>query len=105
MDVYEKSLNLHKEWKGKLDIQAKCPVKTAEDLSLAYTPGVAEPCREIAKDPDLAYTYTGKANTIAVVSDGSAVSGLERSSSSNEFESFSPSAVLSVCSGERKPPG
>ncbi len=76
MDVYEKSLNLHKEWNGKLDIQSKCPVKTAEDLSLAYTPGVAEPCREIAKDPDLAYTYTGKANTIAVVSDGSAVLGL-----------------------------
>lgn len=76
MDVYEKALNLHKEWNGKLEIKSKCTVKSAEDLSLAYTPGVAEPCRAIAKDPETVYTYTGKANTIAVVSDGSAVLGL-----------------------------
>lgn len=76
MDVYEKALNLHKEWNGKLEIKSKCTVKSAEDLSLAYTPGVAEPCRAIAKDPKTVYTYTGKANTIAVVSDGSAVLGL-----------------------------
>lgn len=76
MDVYEKALKLHEEWNGKLETKSKCTVKTAEDLSLAYTPGVAEPCRVIAKDPDAAYTYTSKANTIAVVSDGSAVLGL-----------------------------
>ena len=76
MDVYEKALKLHEEWSGKLETKSKCTVKTAEDLSLAYTPGVAEPCRVIAKDPDAAYTYTSKANTIAVVSDGSAVLGL-----------------------------
>ena len=76
MDVYEKALKLHEEWNGKLETKSKCTVKTAEDLSLAYTPGVAEPCRVIAKDQDAAYTYTSKANTIAVVSDGSAVLGL-----------------------------
>lgn len=76
MDVYEKALNLHAQWNGKLETKSKCTVKSAEDLSLAYTPGVAEPCRAIAKQPELAYTYTSKANTIAVVSDGSAVLGL-----------------------------
>ena len=76
MDVYEKALKLHEEWNGKIETKSKCSVKTAEDLSLAYTPGVAEPCREIAKDPSKVYLYTGKANTIAVVSDGSAVLGL-----------------------------
>lgn len=76
MDVYEKALKLHEEWNGKIETNSKCSVKTAEDLSLAYTPGVAEPCREIAKDPSKVYLYTGKANTIAVVSDGSAVLGL-----------------------------
>lgn len=76
MDVYEKALKLHKEWNGKLETKSKCTVKSAEDLSLAYTPGVAEPCREIAKNPEAAYTYTSKANTIAVISDGSAVLGL-----------------------------
>ena len=76
MDVYEKALKLHEEWNGKIETKSKCSVKTAEDLSFAYTPGVAEPCREIAKDPSKVYLYTGKANTIAVVSDGSAVLGL-----------------------------
>ena len=76
MTINEKALKLHAEWKGKLTTEPKAPVKTREDLALAYTPGVAEPCKEIAKDPQKAYTYTIKQNTIAVVSDGSAVLGL-----------------------------
>ncbi|BCJ97428.1 NAD(P)-dependent malic enzyme [Anaerocolumna chitinilytica] len=72
----EKALLLHEQWQGKISTDAKCSVKTREDLALAYTPGVAEPCNVIAKDPDAAYKYTLKANTIAVVSDGSAVLGL-----------------------------
>ncbi len=76
MDVYERSLQLHEEWAGKLSTEPKCPLQTREDLSLAYTPGVAEPCRRIADQPEAAYTYTQKGNTIAVVSDGSAVLGL-----------------------------
>ena len=76
MTINEKALKLHAEWKGKLTTEPKAPVKTREDLALAYTPGVAEPCKEIAKDPTKAYTYTIKQNTIAVVSDGSAVLGL-----------------------------
>lgn len=72
----EKALQLHKEWNGKLETTSKAKVKSREDLALAYTPGVAEPCKEIAKDKNLAYTYTMKANTVAVVSDGSAVLGL-----------------------------
>lgn len=76
MTVNEKALKMHEEWNGKLDVVAKAPVKTREDLAIAYTPGVAEPCRVIADNPEAAYTYTMKANTIAVVSDGSAVLGL-----------------------------
>ncbi|MDE5863402.1 MAG: NADP-dependent malic enzyme [Lachnospiraceae bacterium] len=76
MNVYEKSLKLHEEWTGKMSTEPKCQVKTREDLSLAYTPGVAEPCRKIAENPDDVYKYTQKGNTIAVVSDGSAVLGL-----------------------------
>lgn len=72
----EKALKLHEEWNGKLETASKCTIKTREDLALAYTPGVAEPCKLIAKDPELAYRYTIKSNTIAVVSDGSAVLGL-----------------------------
>lgn len=72
----EKALLLHEQWKGKIDTVPKCQVKSREDLALAYTPGVAEPCKVIAKDPEAAYTYTLKANTVAVVSDGSAVLGL-----------------------------
>ena len=76
MTTNEKALQLHKQWNGKLETVSKTPVKTREDLALAYTPGVAEPCKVIADDTDAAYTYTWKANTIAVVSDGSAVLGL-----------------------------
>lgn len=76
MTTNEKALELHKQWNGKIETVSKSPVKSREDLSLAYTPGVAEPCRVIAKDKEAAYTYTMKANTVAVVSDGSAVLGL-----------------------------
>lgn len=76
MDVYEKSLQLHKQWAGKISTEPKCRVKTREDLSYAYTPGVAEPCRRIAENPSDVYKYTQKGNTVAVVSDGSAVLGL-----------------------------
>ncbi|MCI8494185.1 MAG: NADP-dependent malic enzyme [Lachnospiraceae bacterium] len=76
MTIQEKAIFLHKEWQGKLETTAKSPVKTREDLSIAYTPGVAEPCKLIAQNPDEAYTYTMKANTVAVISDGSAVLGL-----------------------------
>lgn len=76
MTVNEKALKLHEEWNGKLEIVSKTPVKSREDLSLAYTPGVAEPCKVIAADPEAAYKYTIKSNTVAVVSDGSAVLGL-----------------------------
>ena len=76
MDNKEKALQLHEKWNGKLETVSKAPVKTREDLALCYTPGVAEPCKVIAKDPSAAYTYTMKANTVAVISDGSAVLGL-----------------------------
>ncbi len=76
MTTAEKALALHKEWNGKLETVSKSPIKSREDLSLAYTPGVAEPCKVIAQDKEAAYTYTMKANTVAVVSDGSAVLGL-----------------------------
>lgn len=76
MTINEKSLELHKEWKGKISTESKIKINTREDLALAYTPGVAEPCKVIAKDPEAAYTYTTKQNTIAVISDGSAVLGL-----------------------------
>ncbi|MCU6763670.1 NADP-dependent malic enzyme [uncultured Roseburia sp.] len=76
MDLKEKAIQLHKEWNGKLNTVSKSPVKSREDLSIAYTPGVAEPCKIIAEHPSEAYTYTMKANTVAVVSDGSAVLGL-----------------------------
>ncbi len=76
MNTNEKALLLHEQWNGKLETISKVPVKSREDLSLAYTPGVAEPCKKIAADREEAYTYTIKSNTIAVVSDGSAVLGL-----------------------------
>ena len=76
MTTNEKALALHEKWHGKLETVSKTPVKTREDLSLAYTPGVAEPCKVIAQDKEAAYTYTWKSNTVAVVSDGSAVLGL-----------------------------
>jgi len=76
MDTNELALKMHKEWNGKVEMISKVPVKSREDLAIAYTPGVAEPCKVIAKDKEAAYVYTQKANTIAVVSDGSAVLGL-----------------------------
>ena len=76
MTTNEKALMLHEQWNGKLETVSKTPVKSREDLALAYTPGVAEPCKVIAQDKEAAYKYTMKANTVAVVSDGSAVLGL-----------------------------
>lgn len=76
MTTNEKALLLHEQWNGKLETVSKSPIKSGEDLALAYTPGVAEPCRVIAADKEAAYKYTMKANTVAVVSDGSAVLGL-----------------------------
>ena len=76
MDYAKESLRLHQEWKGKLETVPKMAVDSKEALSLAYTPGVAQPCLEIQKDPSLSYTLTGRWNTVAVVTDGSAVLGL-----------------------------
>ena len=87
----EKSLMMHEQWKGKLETVSKAPVKSREDLSIAYTPGVAEPCRAIAQDREAAYIYTMKANTVAVVSDGSAVLGLGN---------IGPHAALPVMEGK-----
>ncbi len=91
MTQKELALSLHEQWQGKLETTVKSPIKTRADLALAYTPGVAEPCREIAKDPNLVYTYTQKANTVAVVSDGSAVLGLGN---------IGPEAALPVMEGK-----
>lgn len=76
MTINEQALNLHEEWNGKIETTSKCRIASREDLALAYTPGVAEPCKVIAQDREAAYKYTIKSNTIAVVSDGSAVLGL-----------------------------
>lgn len=76
MNIYEESLKFHEDLKGKLEIKSRATIKNSKDLSLAYTPGVAEPCREIHKDPSKAYIYTRKWNTVAVISDGTAVLGL-----------------------------
>ncbi len=76
MTTNEKALKMHEQWNGKLETVSKSPVKSREDLAIAYTPGVAEPCKVIAQDKEAAYQYTMKANTVAVVSDGSAVLGL-----------------------------
>ena len=76
MSNSEKALQMHEQWNGKLETTAKAHVNSREDLTIAYTPGVAEPCKVIAKDPEAAYKYTIKSNTVAVVSDGSAVLGL-----------------------------
>lgn len=75
-DIYEKALEKHSEWHGKISTELKMPLESRDDLSVAYTPGVAEPCRQIHKNPDDVYKYTWKGNTIAVVSDGTAVLGL-----------------------------
>ena len=76
MTIKDQALRLHEQWNGKLETASKCTVSSADDLAIAYTPGVAEPCRVIAEDPKAAYKYTIKSNTVAVVSDGSAVLGL-----------------------------
>lgn len=76
MDYYKESLKMHEENKGKMAVVSKVPLKNKDDLSTAYTPGVAEPCRVISKDPEMVYKYTSKGNTVAVISDGSAVLGL-----------------------------
>lgn len=76
MNYYEESLKLHEKYKGKLKVEAKVPCETAADLSIAYTPGVAQPCLEIQKDPENSYRYTDRGNTVAVVTDGTAVLGL-----------------------------
>lgn len=76
MDLKEQALQAHREWGGKLETLPKMEVATREDLALTYTPGVAEPCKEIAADPEAAFEYTIKSNTVAVVTDGSAVLGL-----------------------------
>ena len=76
MDYAKEALRLHKEWQGQLETVAKMKIETRDDLSLAYTPGVAVPCLEIEKDKSQSYVYTGRGHTIAVISDGSAVLGL-----------------------------
>ena len=76
MNYYEASLKMHEEHKGKMETKSKVPVKNRDDLSTAYTPGVAEPCRRIKENPEDVYRYTNKGNTVAVVTDGSAVLGL-----------------------------
>lgn len=76
MNIYEESLQFHKQLRGKLEVSSRVKITNEKDLSLAYTPGVAEPCREIHKDPSTAYLYTKKWNTVAVISDGTAVLGL-----------------------------
>lgn len=91
MDVFKESLKLHEQAKGKLEVKAKVSVKTKEDLSLAYSPGVAAPCEEIAKNPDAAYLYTSKSNMVAVITDGSAVLGLGN---------IGPKAALPVMEGK-----
>ena len=91
MDIAQESLRLHEQWQGKLETVPKMKIKTREDLALAYTPGVAEPCRKIAENPSDAYKYTMKANTVAVVSDGSAVLGLGN---------IGPAAAMPVMEGK-----
>ena len=91
MTTNEKALLMHEKWNGKLEIVSKAPVKSREDLSVAYTPGVAQPCRLIASDKEAAYQYTMKANTVAVVTDGSAVLGLGN---------IGPHAALPVMEGK-----
>jgi malate dehydrogenase (oxaloacetate-decarboxylating) len=91
LDIYKKSLEHHKKWQGKISTHVKSTVQNKEDLSLAYTPGVAAPCKEIVKNPDNLYDYTIKGNTIAIVSDGSAVLGLGN---------IGPQAALPVMEGK-----
>ena len=76
MDYQAESLKRHYEWKGKIEVVTRCPIETAEDMSLAYTPGVATPCLEIQKDINKSYDLTRRSNLVAVITDGSAVLGL-----------------------------
>ncbi len=76
MDIKQKALEAHEKWQGKIEVVSRAEIKTREDLSVAYTPGVAEPCLKIAENPDLAYKYTRKGNLVAVITDGTAVLGL-----------------------------
>ena len=73
MDIKEKALKQHEEWQGKIEVTSRARLETPEDLSIAYTPGVAEPCLKIAEDKDLSYKYTRRGNMVAVVTDGTAV--------------------------------
>lgn len=91
MDMKKLALKKHAEWKGKLSTELKEPITNKEELAIAYTPGVAEPCLEIEKDENLAYTYTGKGNTVAVITDGTAVLGLG---------DIGPSAAMPVMEGK-----
>lgn len=91
MDNRTVALQKHSEWRGKLDIALRAPIENDEDLAIAYTPGVAEPCLEIRKDEDLAYEYTGKGNLVAVITDGTAVLGLG---------DIGPSAAIPVMEGK-----
>nr|MBS0036780.1 NADP-dependent malic enzyme [Saprospiraceae bacterium] len=91
MDIYKEALHLHEHLRGKIKITSKFDVRTKEDLALVYSPGVAEPCREIAKDPSKVWDYTIKSNTVAIVSDGSAVLGLGN---------IGPSAAIPVMEGK-----
>lgn len=91
MNVYEKALEMHKQWRGKVQVSSKAQIKNADELSLAYSPGVAEPCRQIAANPEKVWDYTWKGNTIAVVSDGTAVLGLG---------DIGPAAALPVMEGK-----
>ena len=91
MDYFKKSLEIHKNKKGKLEIRSKLPLKNKNDLSIAYTPGVAEPCRQIAKNPADVYKYTIKGNSVAVVTNGTAVLGLGN---------IGPAAALPVMEGK-----
>ena len=91
MDNRTVALQKHSEWRGKLDIALRAPIENDEDLAIAYTPGVAEPCLEIRKDEDLAYEYTGKGNLVAVITDGTAVLGLGE---------IGPSAAMPVMEGK-----
>ena len=76
MDIRKESLQKHYEWNGKIEIVTRCPLKDRQDLSLAYTPGVAEPCLEIQKNPDASFSLTRRGNMVAVITDGTAVLGL-----------------------------
>ena len=76
MDVKERALQAHEKWSGKIEVVARCEVNSKDDLSIAYTPGVAEPCLKIKDDPSLSYKYTRRHNLVAVITDGTAVLGL-----------------------------